>query len=633
MKDLNVKMGFPLKRGYLELSFFQEDHASNKFNHLLAVAERINPKRAFLFVSKVLGKHIPVAPSTMRQSYIDLAEKLDHLANVDSPITFVAMAETAIGLGSGVYSEFVKKHDLNTLFVTTTRHKDNNVPVFCEFLEEHSHAQDQVVHGSNDSKIQEHLKNTKVLVLIDDEVTTGKTFCNLYQSLVQGGMDHIEQVITVTLVDWSDETPTFDRVRWENHSLLSGYWSWTHKDHEAIDMPNVNGVEAGSVEITAPQDWGRVPTFSLPQAWVNLKPKFKGERIHVLGSGEYLWIPFLIAENLEKQGANVVFSSTTRSPIQVGECIQHKLEFADNYGMGMRNYAYNVNPDAYDRLILIVETDVDQVDDSLKAIPNLEIISASYKEPISYVDLDDTLFQTHRRRTPQDTDRVASLDKHLSPLAYMHPKQQFFVDWLAKSTRLIPVTARSVEALSRVQIDFKYGAVCSHGGTVLLPNGEVDQYWLKQQKDLLEPYKQHMLDLEQVISAAASQYGEIRSWVVQENDMSLYYVVKQNSPTPLFLTSLIQHIPSSLRDLFYVHTNGNNLAIIPNVISKKNAVLYLMQKQNPLTPCIGFGDSLSDFDFLQNCDWFGFPKASQLANQSNHGVQQFYSEKGYYGNE
>lgn len=33
---------------------------------LFRIAERINPKRAFLFVSTVLGRHIPVAPKDHR---------------------------------------------------------------------------------------------------------------------------------------------------------------------------------------------------------------------------------------------------------------------------------------------------------------------------------------------------------------------------------------------------------------------------------------------------------------------------------------------------------------------------------------------------------------------------------------
>jgi hypothetical protein len=42
---------------------------------LFDIAERRNPKRAFLFVSKVLGRHIPVPPSVMRQAYRQLASQ------------------------------------------------------------------------------------------------------------------------------------------------------------------------------------------------------------------------------------------------------------------------------------------------------------------------------------------------------------------------------------------------------------------------------------------------------------------------------------------------------------------------------------------------------------------------------
>ncbi len=39
------------------------DQGDVSLNDLFDIAERRNPKRAFLFVSKVLGRHIPVPPS------------------------------------------------------------------------------------------------------------------------------------------------------------------------------------------------------------------------------------------------------------------------------------------------------------------------------------------------------------------------------------------------------------------------------------------------------------------------------------------------------------------------------------------------------------------------------------------
>ncbi len=70
---------------------------------LFDIAERRNPKRAFLFVSKVLGRHIPVSPATMRNVYRQLAERFP--ADLPGPVLFIGMAETAVGLAAGVFQE------------------------------------------------------------------------------------------------------------------------------------------------------------------------------------------------------------------------------------------------------------------------------------------------------------------------------------------------------------------------------------------------------------------------------------------------------------------------------------------------------------------------------------------------
>ncbi|MDO5769772.1 MAG: phosphoribosyltransferase domain-containing protein, partial [Psychrobacter sp.] len=96
-----------LPRGTLDLTYQINDVSGPaglskpyELDDLLGFAQRINPKRAFLFVSKVLGRHIPVAPSTMRRAFTDLANMLpDHsgLNKLPEPILVIGMAETAVG--------------------------------------------------------------------------------------------------------------------------------------------------------------------------------------------------------------------------------------------------------------------------------------------------------------------------------------------------------------------------------------------------------------------------------------------------------------------------------------------------------------------------------------------------------
>lgn len=365
-----------LSRGRISVQV-NRHHPHWNLDDLLDFAERINPKRAFLFVSKVLGKHIPVAPSVMQRSYIDLAALVPK--NLPYPIAVIGMAETAVGLGAGIYRELKKDFGQNAIFLTTTRHPVSTLPTLGLFLEEHSHAQDQFILSSHDQSKHQHIIKSKTLILVDDEISTGKTFKNLINSLRNSGLEHVEKIILVTLVNWAEqyiETQDLD-IPVEVVSLLHGNWQWQSNGQVVqIDMPDVSSTLQSTQKIIAPNTWGREPSFLDDQAWKEIKINFPKEKILVLGSGEFSWIPFLIAENLEQQGAETYFSSTTRSPIMQGHAVESICAFKDNYGLNIDNFAYNVKHQDFDRVLLVIETHSDSVDLSLfKQIKNLEVIS------------------------------------------------------------------------------------------------------------------------------------------------------------------------------------------------------------------------------------------------------------------
>ena len=101
------------------------------------------------------------------------------------------------------------------------------------------------------------------------------------------------------------------------------------------------------------------------------------QRILVLGSNEFVWLPFLLAEWLETQTQNstVNFSALTRSPIALGGAITTMLSFSDNYGLGMTNFAYNVEPSDWDLIVLCVETSANSVDEMWKNLNNVLVVS------------------------------------------------------------------------------------------------------------------------------------------------------------------------------------------------------------------------------------------------------------------
>jgi len=365
-----------LSRGRISVTV-NHHHPEWKLDDLLSFAERINPKRAFLFVSKVLGKHIPVAPSVMQKSYQDLAALIPK--NLPYPISVIGMAETAVGLGAGFYRELKPDFGENAIFLTTTRHPVETLPTLGLFLEEHSHAQDQFILSSHDALKHQHILSSKTLILVDDEISTGKTFRNLILSLKKSGLEQVERIILVTLVNWAEQHLVTDDlgIPVEVVALLHGHWQWQDNNKEIdIQMPNVSSTQQQSQKIIAPNDWGREPTFLDCSVWQQIKSIQAHEKVLVLGSGEFTWIPFLMAEQLEKQGVEVYFSSTTRSPIMQGHAIESIFLFKDNYGLNMNNYAYNVKHQQFDRVFLIIETAKDSVDPLLfEQIKNLEIIS------------------------------------------------------------------------------------------------------------------------------------------------------------------------------------------------------------------------------------------------------------------
>ena len=405
-----------LPRGTLDLTYqtnFSGDSKNYELEDLLGFAQRINPKRAFLFVSKVLGRHIPVAPGTMRHAFTDLANLVPD--DLPEPILVIGMAETAVGLSAGVHQALQTRYP-NAVLLNSTRHSQNNKnnteTLLTTFSEDHSHASQHLIYQSADTVTQAQLLASKTLIMVDDEASTGNTCVNVVTALRNAGLTELEQVHLTTLVDWSlnqnqaqadvddNISARLPNIDFHRHHLLSGAWQWTDAPNpESITMPSVDTTEAGSHTLGDTGNWGRLPTLDSTDGFENYLLKFQAafnvfnqqaqsekasfekeqlpQRILVLGSNEFVWLPFLLAEWLETQtqNATVKFSALTRSPIALGGAITTMLSFSDNYGLGMTNFAYNVEPSDWDLIVLCVETSADSVDEMWKDLDNVLVVS------------------------------------------------------------------------------------------------------------------------------------------------------------------------------------------------------------------------------------------------------------------
>ncbi|HHK4259641.1 TPA: phosphoribosyltransferase domain-containing protein [Pseudomonas aeruginosa] len=358
-----------LKRGLLEVKV--EDTVLPPAD-LFGFAERRNPKRAFLFVSKVLGRHIPVRPSVMAASFESLAAEIP--PDLPGPVLVIGMAETAVGLGAGVHRAFSTTRS-DSVYLISTRHP-LGTDLFARFEEEHSHASAHLIHMPVDPEIREAMLQARSLVLVDDEASTGKTFVNLHRALVEAGLSKIERIVTCVLTDWS--AGAVRKTIGESAtavSLIQGSYQF-HENPAAPppEMPDVGAVSIGEWPLSADKDWGRLGVRRVDDT---LAPDIRvhpNEKVIVVGTSEFVWRPFLLAERLERAGVDVHFSSTTRSPIALGHAIEHALSFSDNYGLGIPNFLYNVKPGQFDRVLICSETPEQAAPAELVAALNAEVI-------------------------------------------------------------------------------------------------------------------------------------------------------------------------------------------------------------------------------------------------------------------
>lgn len=198
---------------------------------LFSMAARINKKRSFLFVSKVLGKHIPVGPYTPLLSgaalalllYLEMSadsadrEIMDKLMSqavhglihpefaeeayhdllaarlvLPQPALFIGFAETATALGHSMYNMFAG----GASYIHTTRENIPELESVVTFEEEHSHAVDHLCYALNPKL----LSGTEPIVLVDDEITTGNTAINTIRD-IQSKFPRREYVVA-SLLDW-----------------------------------------------------------------------------------------------------------------------------------------------------------------------------------------------------------------------------------------------------------------------------------------------------------------------------------------------------------------------------------------------------------------------------------------------
>lgn len=328
-----LKHIYDIKAGTLLL---QSNEHRKTLDNIVAFACRENPKRHFILINKLIGRYTPTAPSVMRATYNQLAERVGY----DSDCYVVSFAEAATGLGAGVADSLARDQDNEIYFQHTTRHKLDE-ELWFTVDEEHSHAVNHMFYKPTPDLYDAIIKSKK-LVIIDDEITTGRTI-KVFLLQILPYLTDLEEIVITSIVDL---------MATENHL----------KDLD-IDIP-IRYISLVKANITLEKDPDFNPTLpNKVNSGLDLSDSISSagrcairmpysEKLNAISStkntlviadGEHQYIPFLLAEQLEKSGVEVAFQSINRSPILVCDEIVNKYNITANTD-GAEHYLYNFFP-------------------------------------------------------------------------------------------------------------------------------------------------------------------------------------------------------------------------------------------------------------------------------------------------
>lgn len=392
---------------------------------LFSMAARKNPKRSFLFVSKLLGKHLPVHPQIpllagqlLLEEYLKVIEnrslyneKASDIAKgisgdmdpgkvldltrsyhitLKKPTLFIGFAETATGLGHAVFSQVRG----DSAYIHTTRTQIKEMKSQFDFEEEHSHATSHLCYSAN----EDLFNNYDRIVLVDDEITTGKTAINLIKALNEKFPG--KEYAIVSVLDWrlDEHVKMLDDFKAETGlnidiiSILRGIIKCNDKpiieplrEVKALNEKKTEvkefqlGFENGAVftQITEEnkeledqyflKDTGRFgidANFNqeIYERCLDIGNMLKEKRLEencntlCMGFGEFIYLPCLIASHM---GDNIRYSSPSRSPIYISEKeaypLQSIITMSNPYDQSVKNFIYNVNPNKYDEIFMFFE--------------------------------------------------------------------------------------------------------------------------------------------------------------------------------------------------------------------------------------------------------------------------------------
>jgi len=229
---------------------------------------------------------------------------------------------------------------------------------------------------------------------------------------------------------------------------------------------------------------------------------------------------------------------------------------------------------------------------------------------IIFSDIDDTLIQT-KKKCPPNALLYPAGPKSSS---YYSEQQRKLTEWFGHA-RIIPVTGRDSEALSRVSFAFDHEKIVDHGALILNTDGSLDKIWLEHINDDMLQWRRFLYDLCDRIEKKIKKLSlSLRCHVLSDHGFACYISIKGIAKHFRILDEEVA-AHKAFHPAAVVHENGENMALLPHYTSKSRAVQYLIDRykteiEHPLF--IGAGDSRSDKAFMALCHYQLIPSESQI---------------------
>ena len=329
-----MKYTYDIKAGTISLNTTEE---KQKVDDILAFACRENPKRHFILINKLLGRYTPTSPHVMRETYNQLANKIG--AGPSSYV--VSFAEAATGLGAGVADSLAKAQNNPVYFQHTTRHKLDE-ELWFSVDEAHSHAVNHLFYKPNKALLSGIIKS-KRLVIVDDEITTGRTIQVLLSNIL-AHLPDLEEIVITSIINLMGEENYLQDIK---ATVPIRYVSLLKANISLEKNPDFNPhlpekVNSALSEDLSANDIGRCAMLMPYKNKINSINT--SQSTVVIADGEHQYIPFLLAERLEKTGVEVVFQAINRSPILLSDVILNKRKIMTS-SKQTENYLYNFFPE------------------------------------------------------------------------------------------------------------------------------------------------------------------------------------------------------------------------------------------------------------------------------------------------